>query len=715
MKTIIPEMVYQGETHECGLACIAMLAETQHLNVTLPELRETFPASEHGTSLVTLCSILEALSVPVYPVAFSFDELDALPLPAILHYGASHYVLLAYRRGNYVCVMNPAIGEQILPLAALKSQISGYALVLDNSAPKVLSPKMATPSQRSKRLQSLSLAETARIPGIYGLMLFSLLVSLTLFVMPGMINMAMNQFFSSTSVSSFDWPLFLLIFIGSSALAVVLRIVTERLVKRFVILRSTMGFSHLLDNNLRFFDKRSPGDIFSRFAAWQMGLARKAELDNGLRTDWIIALIALGVMCAISPLLAAISGVGVTLMGAVSVWAIYRDRFYTQQLQTKSAEQNDFILESIQGFSCIKSAGLESQRKKEFARYTWTLFTWIQKQRIYEQYKGAIYQFIGSAEMVLFMALALPLLREGTIGMGAFFAYSFIRQIFTSNVTKIFWSIIQKNQLHIIDTRAQDLFSLDEETPLQPVLDVPSFTHEAIFRHIDFRYDREKVLHQLSFSLKQGRRMAIVGESGAGKTTLLRILVGLMPPSAGEISLDGKTVTSRQLAALAFLQSQEDILFHASVQDNITLFDDRLDEAKHKRIRDALEGLQLDEVVSQLPGGLNALVRESHVALSVGQRQRLLLARAMYSNKPIMVLDEPTASLDSATAFHVMQALTDHCRATGKTLITVTHSEALLPLFDDVWGLKNGTLEPVTDLSAWSDETCANREVGVCN
>ena len=209
--------------------------------------------------------------------------------------------------------------------------------------------------------------------------------------------------------------------------------------------------------------------------------------------------------------------------------------------------------------------------------------------------------------------------------------------------------------------------------------------------------------------------MAIVGESGAGKTTLLRILVGLMPPSAGEISLDGKTVTSRQLAALAFLQSQEDILFHASVQDNITLFDDRLDEAKHKRIRDALEGLQLDEVVSQLPGGLNALVRESHVALSVGQRQRLLLARAMYSNKPIMVLDEPTASLDSATAFHVMQALTDHCRATGKTLITVTHSEALLPLFDDVWRLKNGTLEPVTDLSAWSDETCASREVGVCN
>lgn len=714
MKTIIPEMVFQGETHECGLACIAMLAETQHLNITLPELRECFPASEHGTSLVTLCNVLESLSIPAYPVAFAFDELDALPLPAILHYGASHYVLLAYRKGNYVCVMNPAIGEQILPLAALKTQISGYALVLDNSAPKLLSPAMAKRPRASKRLASLSLAETARIPGIYGLMIFSFLVSLTLFVMPGMINVAMNQFFSSASVSPFHWPLFLLIFVASSALAVVLRIVTERLVKRFVILRSTMGFSHLLDNNLRFFDKRSPGEIFSRFAAWQMGLARKAELDNGLRTDWIIALIALLIMCAISPLLAAISGIGVTLMGLVSIWAIYRDRFYTQQLQMKSAEQNDFILESIQGFSCIKSAGLENQRKKEFARYTWTLLTWFQKQRIYEQCKGAIYQFIGSAEMVLFMALALPLLRDGVIGMGAFFAYSFIRQIFTSNITRIFWSVIQKNQLHIIDTRAQDLFTLAPEETAQSAAIAPSFIDQLSFRNIDFSYDRDSIIRQLSFSLSKGRRVAIIGESGAGKTTLLRIMVGLMSPTSGEIALDGEKVTTKQIASLAFLQSQEDILFHASIQDNITLFDEHPDDAKHKRIRDSLEGLQLYDTVAQLPGGVNALVRESHVALSVGQRQRLLLARAMYSDKPIMVLDEPTASLDSTTAFNVMTALTEHCRVYGKTLITVTHSEALLPLFDDVWRLNNGMLRPVTQLSASSDESRENKETGVC-
>lgn len=713
MKTIIPEMVFQGETHECGLACITMLAKTQHHELSLPELRARFPASEHGTSLVTLSSILEELAIPVCPVAFSFDELDALPLPAILHYGASHYVLLAYRKGNYVCVMNPAIGEQILPLSALKSQISGYALILDDSAAE---KKPATAKKRSRRrFPSVSLKETAQIPGIYGLMFFAFLVSLTMFIMPGMVNVAMNRFFSAAENPSFNWAIFLLIFVASSALAVILRVVTERLIKRFVVLRSVSGFSRLLDNSLRFFDKRAPGDIFSRFAAWQMGLSRKTELDNSLRTDWLIALIALVIMCSISPLLAGVSAIGVTLMGAVSVWAIYRDRFYTQQLQMKGAEQNDFILETIQGFSCIKSAGLENQRKKEFARFAWTLSTWMQKQRVYEQIKGAIYQFIGSAEMVLFMALALPMLRDNLISMGAFFAYSFIRQIFTSNITKIFWTVIQKNQLHIIDTRAQDLFTLlaEEEESAESAVPAPapSFTRALAFRDIDFHYDREPVLCRLSLSLAKGRNIAIVGESGAGKTTLLRVLVGMMSPDAGEMRVDGQCVTAKQLASLSFLQSQQDILFHASVLENITLFDEHVDDIKHKRIRDSLEGLQLASTVAQLPGGVNALVRESHVALSVGQRQRLLLARAMYSDKPIMVLDEPTASLDGATALNVMTALIAHCRAYGKTLITVTHSEALLPLFDDVWRLQNGALEAV---DCTNEIVMDEREAMVC-
>ncbi|MFV8871477.1 peptidase domain-containing ABC transporter [Serratia fonticola] len=701
MEKIIPTQVFQGETNECGLACIAMLAQTQGIDAPLENLRERYPASQHGTSLTTLCTILSELAIPAYPVIFDHGELAELPLPAILHYGASHYVLLAYRQGNYVCVMNPAIGQQLLPIDALKLEISGYALVLDSENQP--DPQAQADKKRStgfKALECMSLKETARMPGIYRLMVLAFLISLTLFIMPTMVGSAINQVYSSAGDADFPYFYFLLAFFVSTLLAFAVRWVTERFIKRFVVVNSVAGFSRLLGNSLNFFAKRAPGDVFSRFSNWQQASGIKIELDNGLRTDWIIGAIALGVMCYMSPLLAMVSGVGVTLMGLISVWAIYRDRYYTQQLQVKTAEQSDFILESIQGFSTIKSAGLDSQRKSVFARYALSLFTCQQQQRIYEQVKSSLYQLIGSLEMVFFMLLALPLLKKGVLTLGEFFAYSFVREIFTSYITKIFYAILQKNQLHVIDTRARDLFPANSEHEAAPKT-LPQFSSRLSFRHIVFAYDAQlPVLHDLSISLQPGQRIAIVGESGTGKSTLLKVMTGLMAPQQGEVVVDGQPVDYRQIHTLFFLQSQEDILFNASVLENITLFDENVDEHQHQRIKRSLEGLNLHSVVEKLPGGLNALIRESHAGLSLGQRQRLLLARAMYSNCPVLVLDEPTANLDENTAHQVMTTLLDHCREQHKTLITVTHSESVLSMFDRVYRMDNGGVAQVDTLFA---------------
>ncbi|VTR40752.1 ABC-type bacteriocin/lantibiotic exporters, contain an N-terminal double-glycine peptidase domain [Serratia fonticola] len=292
------------------------------------ELAERYPASQHGTSLATLCDIMAELAMPAYPVAFEHGELAEIPLPAILHYGASHYVVLAYRKGNHVCVMNPGIGQQLLPIDALKMEISGYALVLDSETqPDPQALANVQPSKRFSASDTMSLKETARIPGIYRLMILAFLISLTLFIMPTMVSSAINQVFSSAGETDFPYFYFLLAFVVSTTLAFGVRWITERFIKRFVVINSVAGFSRLLSNSLNFFDKRAPGEVFSRFSNWQMASGTKIELDNGLRTDWIIGAIALAVMCYMSPLLAMVSGVGVTLMGLVSVWAIYRDRF----------------------------------------------------------------------------------------------------------------------------------------------------------------------------------------------------------------------------------------------------------------------------------------------------------------------------------------------------------------------------------------------------
>lgn len=695
MGNIIPTPVFQSEINECGLACIAMLAETQGISAPLTELRDRYPASQHGTSLAALCEILSELTVPTYPVAFEHQDLSALPLPAILHYGAGHYVLLAYRQGDYVCVMNPALGQQLLPFDALKAEISGYALVLDRDS----APAAASNVKRSGRwraFSSLSMKDTAAIAGIYRLAAMTFFISLTLFIMPLMVGNAINQVFSSAGETDFPYFYYLLAFLVSTVLALAARMVIERFIKNFVLLHSAAGFSRLLDNSLNFFNKRAPGEIFSRFVSWQMAAGQKIELDNSLRTDWIIGAIALAVMCYLSPMLALVPVAGMLLMGMVSIWAIYRDRHYTQQLQGKGAAQNDFILETIQGFSTIKSAGLAGQRQEGFAAHALSLFSCLQQQKVYEQVKGSIYQLIGSLEMVLFMLLALPLLKSGALSLGAFFAYSFIREIFTSYTSKIFFSVLHKNQLHVIDERARDLFPAPPTGAARSTCQAKDFNARLRYSALTFAYDAgQPVLRDMSLALARGESIAITGGSGAGKSTLLKVISCLLTPQQGRLELDGQPIEGSAAQGLFFLQSQEDILFNASVLQNVTLFAPSV-PGQLARVEQVLHGLGLAPAVAKLPGGVNALVRESHAGLSLGQRQRLLLARAMYSNNPVLVLDEPTANLDEDTAGLVVAALLAHCRQQGKTLITVTHNRRLLPLFDRVLHMADGRLETVT-------------------
>ncbi|CAO98058.1 peptidase domain-containing ABC transporter [Erwinia tasmaniensis] len=695
MKTTIPHLIFQEETNECGLACAAMLAHTQGHSVSLETLREVFPASDHGTSLNTLMNILTRLGIATTPVMFEHQELSDLPLPAILHYGASHYVLLAWRKGNHACVMNPAVGEQWLPFAALKQEISGYALIVEPEQDLSPDPELSQVAEHKSARQAMSLKETAAVPGIYRLMLLTFLVALTLFLMPTMVSNTINQAFSNEDNGAFPYGWFIVAFIASTLMALGVRVISERFIKRFVLINSGLGFSRLLSNPLRFFEKRAPGEIFSRFTAWQSGLLQKIELDNGLRCDWVICAIALAIMFWIAPVLAAISVAGVTIMGLISVWAVIRDRWYTQQLQLKSAALNDFFMETLQGILTVKTAGMESQRQAQFAWFSRDLFSSLQRQKIYQQVKEGLYQLTGSLEMVVFMLMVLPMVHGKLISLGDFFAYSFLRQIFTSYVTRIFFSIIQKSQLHIIDTRAHSLFPQRDNAgePLlpgqQPIDSVPDLHFEGI----DYGYDPEKtILDSISLTLTAGEQIAIVGESGSGKSTLLRLMAGLFSPQAGTCYAGNTPLPRQHLAQFVCLQSQEDILFNASVRENITLFDAGYRDRDRSLIEALLESLALGDVVKGLPGGIDALVRENNAALSLGQRQRLLLARAMYSSRPVLLLDEPTANLDDETTVIVMDAIRSHCQKYGKSLIVVTHSDAVLSQFQQVYQLVDGKL-----------------------
>lgn len=161
--------------------------------------------------------------------------------------------------------------------------------------------------------------------------------------------------------------------------------------------------------------------------------------------------------------------------------------------------------------------------------------------------------------MLLFMMVALPLVTSGTISLGSFFACSFIHQIFNSYVTRIFFAIIQKNQLHVVDQRASELFdeaSPSEEGTVSPSEDAIAFNDELVFSKICYEYEPgSPVLRDISLNLTKGSVTAIKGQSGIGKSTMLRLIAGLMTPTSGVMSIDGVVVHPAQIKELVFLRS----------------------------------------------------------------------------------------------------------------------------------------------------------------
>jgi subfamily B ATP-binding cassette protein MsbA len=193
------------------------------------------------------------------------------------------------------------------------------------------------------------------------------------------------------------------------------------------------------------------------------------------------------------------------------------------------------------------------------------------------------------------------------------------------------------------------------------------------------------VLSDLNLKVSRGEKIAILGESGAGKSTLLLILLGLERPSAGRILVDGCVVDSpQQMSSLSCYVSQEPYVFKLSIAENVAMSP----TFEEGRVRGALEQANLWPYVNALPAGIHTAVGDGDLDMSVGQKQRLVIARALYKDADLLLMDEPTSALDPENGRQVMREIFSLFR--DKTIIAVTHSHEFLPLFDMTYVLKEG-------------------------
>lgn len=653
-------VLIQSEAAECGLACLAMVAGFYGYRTDLPSLRRRCAVSLKGMTLAHMTQIAGELQLGARPVKLQLNDLGNLKVPCILHWEMNHFVVLTEVGRGSITIHDPARGRCRITRAAASAAFTGAALELwpaSNFAPRR--------EERAVTIRSL----LGKVTGLYQAALQILMLAFALEVFTILSPLFLQWVIDNVIVAA-DQHLLTTLVVGFSLLLLVQTAVSTVRSLALMHLSTSLNvrwranvFAHLLRLPVQFFEKRHLGDVTSRFASIE-------QIERTLTTsfaaailDGVMAVVTLAVMFAYSKVLAWLA------VGAVVAYLLCRYGWYaalfaaTRSEIVLAAKQQTHFLESVRGIKAIKLFRREDPR-----RATWLTMlvdeinARLRTQRlqvVYESIKG----LVSGAAMVLTVWWGAKLILRGEFSVGALVAFMAYRGQFDARMARLIDNLFEFRLLRLHAERLADIVlepSESEHAHAAPA-DNGEFDSSIAVSNLYFRYAAHEpyVLQGVSFTIADGESVAIVGPSGCGKTTLLNLILGIYPPSSGDIQVGGASIKSFGVHALrgaVGTVTQDDVLFAGSIADNISFFDPAMDR---EWLEECARLAAIHDDIRTMPMGYNSLVGDMGTSLSGGQKQRVLLARALYKKPRILILDEATSHLDLACEQQVGAAIAE--------------------------------------------------------
>ncbi len=696
----------QLDSMDCGPSCLRMVAKFYGKSYTLDTLRQRSEYTRSGVSMLGISNAAESIGFKTLGAKLNFEELCSAPLPCIVHWNKRHFVVVygikKSRKGFNISIADPASKNIVYTDEQFKRcWISTVSEGEEKGVVLLLEPTPNFYTNVGEKINRKNFGFLLTYVRPYN----KLILQLALGLLTGSLIQLILPFLTQNIVDvgigtrniSFIW----LVLIAQMVLT--LSIASVNLLRGWILLHlgTRINISLISDFLIKlmrlpigFFDTKMTGDLMQRIGDHR----RIQSFLTGSSLNILFSLfniVIFGAVLLYYNSLIFIVYFAFSLLYITWVLLFLKRR---RELDFKAFAQNaanqSNIIQLITGMQEIKLNTCETQKRWEWERIQSRLFKISIKGLALGQYQEGGGTIINQFKNIVVTVLAASSVIDGELTLGMMMSVQYIIGQLDHPVSQIISFTQQTQDAKISLERLEEIHNRDDEenTVAGLISDIPKH-NEIRLENLRFRYQgsgEEDVLKGVNLVIPNGKVTAIVGTSGSGKTTILKLLLGFYPPTSGRITLGEQNLNLFSMQSWrknCGVVMQDGFIFSDSIANNIAPGAEVID--KHQ-LSMATEIANIREYIDSLPLGFNTKIGQEGTGLSQGQKQRLLIARAVYKNPGFIFFDEATNALDANNEKVIMENLDAFFK--GKTVIVVAHRLSTVKNADNIVVLEKGEI-----------------------
>ncbi len=693
----------QPDLKDCGPACLKMIAQYYGWAISISSLRNYCETTRQGSSLLNLAQAAERLGFRTMGVQVTLHQLTReVPLPCVIHWDQNHYVVLYRIHKRKVYIADPAIGKisyshdeflkHWIGKERKNPEAKGVALILEPTAKRKSNPSEKPNSSIGFRFLIPYVLRYKKfiVQLLIGLVATALLELLFPFLTQSIIDVGIRNRDISFIYMILGAQLFL--FLGKTSIEIIRSWILLHISTRLNISLISDFFVKLMSLPIAYFDVKMTGDLLQRINDH----SRIENLMTNSSLSVLFSLFSLGILGSVLAFYdIRIFGIFVlgslAYIGWISLFLSKRRKLDYQQFE-KLGEEQSKVIELLGGMQEIKLQNAERQQRWKWEALQVELFKLSVKSLSLEQYQSVGAGFINEIKNIFITIFSALLVVQGELTLGMLLAISYITGQLNSPINRLVSFVYTYQDARIALERLSEIHGQEEEEAGSPkIRELPLISYLQL-KNVSFRYPgmREDVLSNINLHIPMYQVTAIVGASGSGKTTLLKMLLKYYPPKDGSIWLGLTPLTDiaqESWRASCGVVLQEGYLFNDTITNNICIGSDHVDTA---RLLEATETANIRDFIESLPLRFNTKIGKEGMGLSSGQKQRILIARAIYKNPSHLFFDEATSALDANNEKTIVENL--HKFTHGRTAVVVAHRLSTVKNADQIIVMDKGRI-----------------------